>query len=327
VLAILLFVSFVANNNSENTNDVQGDSNQEDETLTISASFYPLAYFTERIVGDKATVINIGEGLDPHDFTPSAKDITTLQSSDLVILLGAEFEPWGDSVVEQLNARQVPVLIATEHVKLLSLSEKDEHGHGEEAEHVEETEHESEDAHEGEDEHGHGEFDPHVWLDPVLTQDIVKEIVEKLVAIDPGAADTYEANGATLIAELKALDTSYSTRLSSCTVPEAIVSHDAFSYLSARYNLDMHPIAGISTQDEPSAKVLAELVEEAKEGITTILTEESSVTEFADTLSRETGLALITINPIEYFVPAGEDYFSLMQTNLDALTTAYGCSR
>jgi len=326
-----------------------------DGVFTVVTSFYPLAFALERIGGDKVAVENIGAGRDPHDFEPSVRDMRSLQDADLVVLQGADFEPWSDAVRDQLRAERVSVVSATAELDLRSGCHDHEEPQHEEAEsereaasvegHHDESHHEEphdaepeqetheaepSDDHHGEstDDHGHehGAYDPHTWLDPVLLSETVTHLAETLATLDPENATTYETNAAALRAELAALDTEYATTLAQCELSEVITSHDAFGYVGARYDFEIHAIAGLSTQDSPSAIVLAELREEAQEGVGAILLEESSVTAYGETLSRETGLQTLTINPIAFVVPADEDHLSLSRANLEAFATALQCN-
>tara|TARA_B100002051_G_scaffold276205_1_gene323181 strand:+ start:6515 stop:7507 length:993 start_codon:yes stop_codon:yes gene_type:complete len=304
-------------------------STETDGPIAIATSFYPLEYALTEITGDLGTVTNIGAGRDPHDFVPTTEDILALQKADLVVLQGADFEPWGHDVEEGLEDAGVKVVIATAELELMEGGhhhehEEDEHEEEHSDEH-EEDEPEEEHEHE-EDEHDHGEFDPHTWLDPILFIQTVEQLTEALIAIDPNNSEAYESNSAELIEKLQALDISYQNRLASCTLDEVITSHDAFGYVSARYNFAVHSIGGLSTQDTPSVATLAELREEAEEGISTILLEENSIAAYGETLARETGLTTASINPIAYVVPEGEDYLSLMQKNLDTFATALNCN-
>ncbi len=215
------------------------------EKNTIVTSFYPLEYLTERIVGDLAEVVNIGQNSDPHGYTPSVKDLLTLESADLVLLQGAGLESWASDIERQLEAKHIPIYVMSEHITMY------EGGEGE-------TEVELEDEHDHEEEHSHEGQDPHTWLDPVLALDMVSKLTEELVLIDPQHQASYEENATILISELRVIDLAYKNGLANCRVDEALVSHDALGYLSRRYNLTMHPIAGLSTEDEPSAKFLAE---------------------------------------------------------------------
>ena len=332
---------FISNQGAE-TNTV------ENQALSIATSFYPLEFALERIVGEFGTVTNIGAGRDPHDFEPSTQDMVTLQRSDLVVLQGADFEPWSEDVMARLEADNVPVLLATAGIEL----HEGGHDHGEEKsseeEHAEEShddEHEdehkeeshddghSQDAHDDEhkeesheDEHEHGSYDPHTWLDPVLFSEMVGHLTEKIATLDPSNAAVYQENAAALQVELAALNTEYADRLASCDLDEVITSHDAFGYLADRYGFKAHSIAGLSTQDTPSMTTLAELRAEAAEGIGAILLEENSITAYGETLARETGLQTLSLNPIAHIIPANETYLTLMRKNLDSFATALVCN-
>ncbi len=315
------------------------DSTDSSEGLQVATSFYPLEFALERITGDLGRVTNIGANKDPHDFEPTTRDILALQSADVVVLQGAEFEPWSDSVKAQLESEGVPVIIATADISLGENEHKHEHGdehqheeNHDEHEHEEyekrehgheEEKHEHEDVH---DDHDHGALDPHTWLDPVLFSETVEHLTEEIVQLDPDNAATYRSNAEQLMSELMSLNTDYSNRLANCQLDEVIISHDAFGYVADRYEFTVHTITGLSTQDTPSATTLAELRAEAEEGIGAILLEQNSVTAYGETLARETGLQTLSISPIAYNVPSGEDYLSLMQANLDTFATALRCN-
>lgn len=320
--------------------------------VQVATSFYPLQFALERIVGDMGEVTNIGAGRDPHDFRPSTQDIVALKQADVVVLQGADFEPWGDDVQAGLETDGVPVIIATNAVDL----HEGGHDHGAEEHHEDEHESEQHDeadhAHEQEvrddhvdeghdehdtdhmdehkeehaDEHDHGAYDPHTWLDPVLMSEMVEYLATEIALLDPANSEIYLANAATLQDELSTLHTEYESRLASCTLDEVITSHDAFGYVGDRYGFKIHTIAGLSTQDTPSATAMAKLKEEAQEGIGAILLEENSITAYGETLARETSLQTLSINPIAHSIPEGADYFSLMSDNLNTFATALNCN-
>ena len=293
-----------------------------DGSFTIATSFYPLQFALERIVGELAVVANIGAGKDPHDFEPTTQNILALQRADLVVLQGADFEPWGDDVMVRLKADGVQVVLATADIEL----HEGGHHHEEEEHEGEHEEASDEHDHEHEDEHDHGSYDPHTWLDPVLFSEMVTHIADEIAAIDPDNANEYQTNAAALQSELAALDVEYRNKLAACELDEVITSHDAFSYLAERYEFEIHAIAGLSTQDTPSVATLAQLREEAEEGIGAILLEESSITAYGETLARETGLQTLSVNPIAYIVPTGENYLTLMRSNLETFAIALTCN-
>jgi zinc transport system substrate-binding protein len=324
---IVFFSLFLTGCQSQDSRESRGASEsfpqQKDKTLKkpeIVASFYPLAFMGEQILGDRARVTNLAKNQEVHDFRPSPKDIITLMNADLVIYQGAELEPWAEDVIPQLTEKNIPVLEVSEHLKLYKMEEDEENHEGEshdDEKHEKEGSHDSE---EGEDEHHHGEFDPHTWLDPVLAQDMVDEVRKKIEEIDPQNADIYVKNAESLKAKLQAFDSQFQDL--SCMNNKAIISHDALGYLARRYDFTLHSISGLSPYDEPSAKILVELQEEAKEGMTHILTEENSVKRFAETLSHETGLKMLPIYTLETNT---ESFFSGYEKNFISLKTAFQC--
>jgi len=346
VIALMGGGLFLLQTGADSTNRSSSESG-----LQVVTSFYPLQFALERIVGEAGTVTNIGAGRDPHDFEPSTRDMVALTQADVVVLQGADFEPWGDDVMVSLAAENVPVIVATVNLELHEGGHKhddhddhdehaddhdDNHDNEHEKAHEDEPGHDDEHGHdeesnddnhadEEEHDHDHGAYDPHTWLDPVLFSETVAYLAAELAVLDPTNAALFQANAEELRAELAVLDETYAERLSNCSLNEVITSHDAFGYLGDRYNFAVHSIAGISTQDMPSVATLAELRTEAAEGIGAILLEENSVTAYGETLARETGLKTLGINPIAYVIPVGEDYLTLMQSNLNTFAVALAC--
>lgn len=345
VLALVVG-GFVLVNTTDQTSDA-GDATQ----IQVATSFYPLQFALEQIVGEAGEVINIGAGRDPHDFRPSTRDIANLKQADVVVLQGADFEPWGDDIQASLEVDGVPVLIATSDIELHEgghdhtedESKEGDHAdeHHKEEIHDEATEYAHQDEHEGEhhddhesttqtdthdDSHDHGAYDPHTWVDPVLMGETVEYLADELAALDPTNAQMYQDNAAALQAELTRLHTEYQDRLANCSLSEVITSHEAFGYVGDRYDFEIHTIAGLSTQDTPSVTKLAELEGKAAEGVGAILLEENSITAYGETLARETGLQTLSVNPIAYVIPAGADYFSLMRDNLTTFAVALDCN-
>jgi zinc transport system substrate-binding protein len=296
-----------------------GDSTadtSESEEVQVAAAFYPLQYVAERVGGDLVDVtVLTGPGQEPHDAELTVRQTAELAEADVVIHL-SDFQPVVDEAVEQNAAGGV--VDAAQAARLIESSGDDGHGHDED-----EDDHSEEEGTEGS-----GALDPHFWLDPTRVADVGSEIATALSAADRDNADTYRANLEELKSDLTALDDELSAGLAECERREVVVSHDAFGYLAERYDLDMHPIAGLSPDAEPSAahlRELQDLIEE--EGITTVFSETLASPAMAETLSSDLGLATDVLDPIEGLSDstADEDYLSLMRQNLAALQEANGC--
>lgn len=307
-------------------------NNSEGAPIEVVTSFYPLYFMTQSIMGSSTNVINLAGAVDVHDYEPSPQDLVKLNDADLVVYLGAELEPWTEGMIDELANKGVTTLEVTKNLELAEFEGHDEHeedGHEDEHEGEEHEEDHEDEAHEEEDEHdehGHGEYDPHTWLDPVLAQSMIDEIITALVQVNPDQTETYTANAETLKNRFADLDQAWSKSFTQCENNEVIVAHDAYGYLARRYDIEMHSIAGLSTNDEPSAKVLAELKEEAQEGITHILVEGNNTQRFANTLAAETGLSPLPINPLgRGTLDENKDFFDVMEMNRQSLATALNC--
>lgn len=275
----------------------------QEGTVKVVASFYPLAYFASLVGGDLVTVQNLTPaGVEPHDFEPSLREIALMGGADLFLYNGASFEPWVAGWIRGEFARpHVTIDMAAELVtRNGALIEYQ------------------------------GSIDPHVWLDPVIVLKEVEIIRDALIRIDPIHQETYRANAARAFESLEELDDHFKEGLASCKLRDAVVSHEAFGYLAQRYGFSVRPIAGISPEEEPSPKELAQIVELARaKGVKFIFFETMASPKLAETIAREIGGGILVLNPLESLtqdeVLSGEDYFSLVEKNLINLRTALGC--
>lgn len=261
------------------------------DVLTVAATFYPLAHFAEQVGGNSITVRQITpSGVEPHDYEPTPLDLAGLQSAKLFLMNGGGLDPWAERVRDELALNGIVVIVMAESMDL----------------------------------------DPHLWLDPVIAQRSVRDIRDALIQIDPARAHVYRKNADLYLAKLSALDTAYHDGLASCEIREVVTSHNAFSTLAKRYNLTMFSISGLSPDDEPSPKRMAEIADLAKvKKIDTIFFETLVSPRLPQTIAREIGAKTAVLNSIEGLTEeerrAGKTYISLMEENLTQLRSALRC--
>lgn len=297
-----------------------GAVNNDSEKMKVAATIYPLAFFAEQIGGDLLEVTTIvPQGLEPHDYEPAPNDLKALYDADLVVYNGAALEPWIEDMEFELMQENVELFEASSYVELIPLEEESEESfHFIPRANAHET---------GEE---HTEWDPHVWLDPLRSKQIVQALAANLASIDPENAETYINNAKVVMGDLDKIDSSFSTTLQTCTGRDFVTSHAAFAYLADRYGLTMIPITGINPHSEPSIKELGEIsnLVEAK-GLSVIYTETLIDSSFAETITEETGATLMTLNPLEGLtadeVNAGENYFSILKKNFENLQVGLSC--
>ncbi|MDQ3385722.1 MAG: zinc ABC transporter substrate-binding protein [Actinomycetota bacterium] len=271
--------------------------------LEVVASFYPLAEAAERVAGDRATVSNLTPaGSEPHDLELATDQVEDLEDADLVVVLGRGFQPAVEQVAER---REGPTLELLRELPVPAEGDVAEEGA------------------EG--------LDPHVWLDPMMMASIVEEVAASLEALDPEGAELYAANAVAYRAELEELGGRYEAALSGCRRSTIVVAHEAFGWLTARYDLTQEGVAGLSPEAEPSPARLAELSDLVTElGITTVFTESLVSPRVAEALAREAGVEVAVLDPIEGIseerLADGAGYTSVMEENLEVLTEALGCA-
>ena len=178
---------------------------------------------------------------------------------------------------------------------------------------------EGEDEHEG---HGHGLEDPHYWFDPLRVKLVVNDIAARLSVLNPGRGDMFRANADAYNSKLDELHAWTEQQVS--TVPEEdkllVTSHDSYGYFANLYGFEIVGVVLSGTTDvEPSAGDLADLVEEVKESGVQVVFGETTVSErLAIAVARESGAELVRLYSGS-LGPKGSGaatYIEMMRTNV-----------
>jgi zinc transport system substrate-binding protein len=261
------------------------------EGTDIVAAFYPLAWAAERVGGGEVDVRNLTPpGAEPHDVELTPRDVERIRSADVVVYLGAGFQPAVEDAVEGADGKTVDVLEGIELVP----AEENEEGLTQ---------------------------DPHIWLDPMRFAGAVETIAQSL---------DREEQGRALVDELEELDRQFEAGLADCDRRAFVTSHTAFAYLADRYDLEQLSITGVTPESEPTPHALEEVVDRVRaSGATTIFFETLVSPRLAETVARETGAETAVLDPLEGLseedLDRGADYFSVMRDNLAALRRGLGC--
>jgi manganese/zinc/iron transport system substrate-binding protein len=187
-----------------------------------------VAEMIQRIGGAHVAIEALmGPGVDPHLYSPIASDVRKLAAADAIFYNGLHLEGRMAVLFEQM-ARRKATFAVTEGIQ---------------SRHDERLREPPEFA---------GLYDPHVWHDPRLWADCVKDTAEMLAEFDPQHADEYRANAEKYRAELADLDVFCREELAK--IPKGrrvlVTAHDAFGYFGKRYDLEVHGLKGISTEEE-----------------------------------------------------------------------------
>ena len=286
-----------------------GGGSGDGDGIAVLASFYPLQYVAEQVGGDLVSVDTLTPpGAEPHDLELSPAQVDEVGRADLVVYL-SEFQAAVDDAVDAnppahvVDAAQDTTLHAAEH------SEDGEEEHAED------------------DGHEHGTLDPHFWLDPSRLPAVADDVAAQLGEIDPDHADEFQANAEAFAQRMTDLDAEYEAGLASCESRTIVTTHEAFSYLAERYDLEQVGISGVDPEGEPSPARLAEVGKVVQEeGVSTIFFETLASPKVAETLADELGVDTAVLDPLEGLTDDTQDYVSVAQANLETLRTALSCS-
>ena len=184
---------------------------------------------------------------------------------------------------------------------------------------------------EGEDEHmdhGHGLEDPHFWFDPLRVKIVVNDIAARLAVLDPGSADTFTANAAAYNAKLDELHSWTEEQVEAVAEERRLLvtSHDSFGYFANLYHFEVVGVVLSTTTDvEPSAGDLAELVHEVEENNVPAVFGETTVSErLAKAVATESGADLVRLYSGS-LGPEGSGaatYIEMVRTNVDRIVQA-----
>lgn len=254
--------------------------------MELAAAFYPLAFAAEQVAGDRAVVSDLTPpGAEPHDLELTSDDVETVEDADLLIVLGGDFQPGLEDLADR-----------TESLVLLDSLET-----------------------------AGPDGDPHLWLDPLAMAEAADAIATRLMEIDPDGEADYQLNAENFRGAMEEIHREFEAGLRGCRSRVIVTAHDAFGWMAARYELRQESIAGLSPDQEPDPKRLAELTDLVKEeGVTTVFTETLVSPDVAEALAREAGVTTATLDPLES-EPEGSDYAQAMRANLQELRKALDC--
>ena len=281
-------------------------SSADSDRPSVVVSTPILGALVSEIVGDAAEVtVLMPNGVDPHGWEASPKEIEALSSADVVVINGLHLEESLDEAIDAARDSGVRVFEAADHVDV-----------------IEHTEDETEDSHaEDEADHEHADGDPHIWTDAAAMADVVMALGDELAeaGIDVGdrASVVYE--------RLLALDNELmeSVEVVDASDRKLVTGHESLAYLAQRYGFELvgAVIPGLSSESEVSAGELAELKDVITgEDVRVIFSEAGTPDQVVGAIAEETGVDVVVLNT--HLLPADGTYDTFMTELVSAIVSA-----
>ena len=289
--------------------------------IKIVTTIFPEYDWVRNITGsDENITLLLDNGVDLHSYQPTAEDMLEISNCDLFIYVGGESDEWVDDALKSASNKNMKVVNLMEVLGDKAYEEELKEGmQGEEEEE------------EGEEE---AEYDEHVWLSLKNAKVFVRKIADELKDLDPASADTFEKNASEYISKLNDLDSRYEEVTGKASVKTLLFGDRfPFRYMTEDYGLDYYAaFIGCSAETEASFETIAFLSAKADElGLKYIFTIDNSDQKIAKTIIDNTqtkDAQILVLNSMQSTDKAaidnGADYLTIMEENLNVLSTALG---
>ncbi len=307
--------------------------------IKVVASIKPIHSLASYLMNGVAKPDLIVDGYaSPHGFAMKPSHAKMLQNADLIFWVGEDVEnflekPLGSIAkkVEKIELMQIKGLQVLKFRERNIFDDHDDHGHDDHDKkedhdsHAKKEDHDDHGKKEDHDDHGkkedhddherhaHGEFDPHIWLDPINAMVILNEMVEHLIENDPKNEAKYKSNLDEALKDIDKLTIDVMTELSNSV--SSIVFHDAYQYFEKRFNVNILGAFTVNTDVMPGAEQLAEIREIIEhDKVACVFSEPQFNPDIIKAVAKDMNIKTGVIDPLGATLNPGKDlYFSLIK--------------
>ncbi|MGF1675674.1 MAG: metal ABC transporter solute-binding protein, Zn/Mn family [Rivularia sp. (in: cyanobacteria)] len=279
-----------SNSGTENDSAVNTSSTATGERPLVVATTSVLCDLTKQVAAETVDLkCLVDAGSDPHTYQPKPDDRKAIEQAKLVLYGGYDFEPSIIKLVKASSNTAPKVAVHEVAVPKPIIGEAHDHDH----------DHKDE----GEEKHSEEKApDPHVWHNPQNGVQMVEAIRSNLEKVAPDNAQLYATNAEKVTGEIKQIDSWIQKTIA--TIPanqrKLVTTHDALAYYTQAYNIEYEgAIQGLSTEAQPTAARIAELVKQIKqENVPTIFAESTHSPKLIERVAQE---ANVKVSPQELY--------------------------
>lgn len=327
------------------TSDSEKNTDEADDMLTVVTSFYPM-YIAALNIVDGVEGVRLENLSEPqtgclHDFQLTPEDMKLLSTADVFVINGGGIESFMSDVAKAYP--KLDVVEACEDVALLSEDDADsDHDHDHEADaesdsdhdhdhdadaesdsdhdHDHEADAESDSAHD----HDHGDENAHAWMSVPRYRTMVQTIASRLAEKDAKHADEYYANAKAYDAKLAVLEEKINSIKSLTNGQNIIIFHEAYAYVADDFSMNACYLLDLDEERSVSAGEIKQVIGAIKnDGVSVILAEELYGKSMGDTVSRETDVHVIYIDPLNRGEYDKDSYLDGMEHNIELIKEAF----
>ena len=309
ILTILSIVTFIA--------PVSADV----KVVTTIKPIHSLASYLMDGIGKPDLIVD--GYASPHGFSMKPSHAKMLQNADLIFWVGEDLENFLEKPLNSIAKKAEKIeLMATKGIQVLKFREinifdghddHDDHdGHAKKKKdgHDDHDDHDGHDDHEG---HAHGEFDPHIWLDPINAKVILFEMSKHLIELDAKNESVYRDNLSKAYKEIDNLTKDVTAELNKSVA--SIVFHDAYQYFEKRFNVNILGAFTVNTDVMPGAEQLAEIREIIEhDKVSCVFSEPQFNPDIIKAVAKDMNIKTGVVDPLGATLNPGKDlYFKLIR--------------
>ena len=230
----------------------------EDARLRVSSFSTILTEIVTEVGGEKVAVTgHVKPGMDPHEFEPKPADLKTVSSAQLIIVSARHLESYVEKLSEAAGGKAALLEVGNQLP-----GPKD---------------------------------DPHWWHSVGNLRRATRLVRDELIRLRPDARTAFTANAAAYTERLDTLEQWVKAKVAELPKNrrKLVTNHDSFGYFAREFGFEVHPIAGLTQNDQPGSKKVAEIITTIREeGVKAIFSEDIENPKVIRQITRETGAKL-----------------------------------
>ena len=320
ILTILSLVSFIT------------PVNADVKVVTSIKPLHSLASYLMDGVGKPDLIVD--GYASPHGFSMKPSHAKMLQNADLIFWVGEGMENFLEKPLNSIAKKAEKIeLMETKGLQVLKFRERnifDEHDHDDHDDHAKKEddhddhdhddhakkkeEHDDHDDHEG---HNHGEYDAHIWLDPINAKVILFEMSKHLIELDAKNESVYRDNLSKAYNEIDILTKDVTAELDQSVA--SIVFHDAYQYFEKRFNVNILGAFTVNADVMPGAEQLAEIREIIEhDKVSCVFSEPQFNPDIIKAVAKDMNIKTGVIDPLGATLDSGKDLYFKLIRNMSA---------
>ena len=230
----------------------------DDGRLRVSSFATVLTEIAREVGGDEVEVTgHVKPGVDPHEFSPRPADLEAVAASDIILVSSRHIEGYVEKLRAAAGGKAVLIEVGAQ---LPGAAD-----------------------------------DPHWWHSIGNITRATRIVRDELIRLRPDARDYFSTRAAAYAERLGKLEKWVKTKVAELPRDrrKLVTNHDSFGGFAKEYGFEVYPIAGITKNDQPGGRKVAEIIGVIRaQGVKAIFSEDTENPKVIGQITRETGVKI-----------------------------------